>query len=172
MNKSHRWLLVFVVMLMPAMSAMAQSTPEAASGEPTPFAQGLNTPATYTDIRGNPVFSISVTGVERDWQGYEQYSAPEASKEYVAVSLTVTNLTSRASTVSPYMIQMLDSTGMLMEQAYLYEVTDIWVDDISVPAGESVEGTMLFLMYTDLEPMMLMWQPEYGVFVMVYLGED
>lgn len=172
MKSVGRMFVMLMLVLVPAVSAAAQSTPEAVPGEPTVFARGFGEPATYVDARGNPVFSITVAEVERDWQDYDEYSAPERGSEYVLVQLTVTNLTARPATVSPYTIVMVDSLGMVMEMGYIYDDPEIWMDDITLDAGETVEGAMVFQMYTDVEPMILMWQPEYGYYVFVYLGDE
>lgn len=174
MNVIFRIMTIVLLMAVAPVSAGAQATPESSSGSdgPPAFAKGLNTPATFIDERGNPVFEISVTEVERDWQDYTEYYPPERGMEYVLVSVRITNLTSREAEILPYMISMIDSTGLVMNQAFATDSPDVWYDNVPVGAGETVEGGLLFSMYMDMEPLMLMWQPEYTTYIFVYLSEQ
>lgn len=163
---------ILALVLMPSLSAMAQSTPESASDELTPFAFGLDAPATFIDQRGNAIFSISVTGIEQNWQDHDEYDMPQMGMEYVRVHLAITNHAGRDGTVMPYTMLMLDSMGAVLQMGYIYDRPDVWIDEVVVPAGETVEGSMIFEIYPDLEPLALMWQPEYTSYVIIYLGDE
>lgn len=167
-----RIVAMLALVLVSSFSAVAQSTPEAVADEMTPFAFGLDSPATFIDQRGNPVFSIVVTGIERDWQSPSDFDTPQAGMEYVQLQLAVTNHGARAGVLSPYTVLMLDSMGAVMYLGYIYDQPDIWIDDVTVPAGETVEGSIVFEMYADLEPMTVLWQPEYTTYVIIYLGDE
>lgn len=172
MKLVFRVLILLALVLVPSFSAVAQSTPEPVADEMTPFAFGLNAPATFIDERGNAIYSISITGIEPNWQDHDEYDTPRVGMEWVQVQLEITNLTSRAANVSPYTISLLDSTGAVLNMGFIYDREDIWIDEITLPAGESVEGTMIFEIYPDVDPMTLLWQPEYSSYVIIYLGDQ
>lgn len=171
MNKHLLRLVVLIcVLCMPMFSATAQ-TPEAATGPSTAFGPGIGEPATFFDDRGNPIMEIVVTGVEVDWQDYDEFSAPERGKVYVKVDLALTNLTDRAETFSPYSLLLIDSTGLMAEQGYFADIEGLMVEDVPVDAGGTVEGSVVYALYAEVQPLMLVWQPDYTMYVFIYLGE-
>lgn len=165
-----RIVALFALLISPAFMATAQ-TPEAATGDPTSFADGLNQPATFFDDRGNPVFEVMVTGVELDWQDYDEYSAPERGMMYVKVDFSFTNLSARAEIVSPYTIMLIDNMGLSNSQGYFSDAPDLMMEDVAVEPGATEEGSLVFAMYMDLEPMMILWQPDYNLYVFIHIGE-
>lgn len=170
MKNVVRIVALFGLLIAPTMIVSAQ-TPEAASGEPSAYASGMNTPATFFDDRGNAVFEVEVTGIEHDWQDYDEFSSPERGKVYVKVDFAFTNLSDRAEIISPYTITMVDSMGLATEQGYFGDAPDLMTEDVAIDPAGTVEGSIVFLMYTDLEPLMIVWQPDYSLFVFIYLGE-
>jgi hypothetical protein len=42
---------------------------------------------------------------------------------------------------------------------------------VPIAAGETYEGTIVFALYDDLEPSVLVWQPDSGVLHLVMIGE-
>lgn len=172
MKTLSKYLIVLMLAMLSVVPVMAQTPAAESSGEPTPFGRGLNVPATYVDSRGTPVFTFTITELERDWQGYEVFAAPDRGSEYVLVRVSVTNVSDKDVTVTPFMITMVDSMGMMMEAAWLVNDPDIWMEDITVAPGETAEGALLFTMYSDLEPLMLMWQPDFSSYIFIYLGDD
>lgn len=169
-----RIIVLLALVLMPAITS-AQATPQAAeplaNGKPSIFAMGIGAPATFLDQRGNEVMSITLTNIERNWEEYDTYSKPDAGKEYVLLTFEITNLTSRPADFSPYTLTLVDSMGMGTTPAYIYDNEDIWSDDISVGPGETVEGSMAFGIYADLDPVVIMWQPEWDSYIFIYLGD-
>lgn len=166
-----RIVILLCMLTTPAIAAQAQ-TPEATpSGAPTAFVTGLNQPATFFDGRGNPVFEITLTGIEEDWQEYDEYSAPDRGMQYLKLDFTFTNLTDRSDIISPYDIMLIDEFGMAVEQGYFSDRSDLITDDVAIAGGETIEGSVVYAIYTDLEPMMVMWAPEYDLHVFIYIGE-
>lgn len=162
--------VLLALLLSPAVMATAQ-TPEAVTGDPSSFASGMNQPATFFDDRGNPVFEVMVTGVELDWQDYDEFSAPERGSMYVKVDFSFTNLSDRAEIVSPYTIMLIDNMGLATTQGYFADAPDLMIEDVSLDPGGTVEGSLVFSMYMDLEPMMIVWQPDYNLYVFIHIGE-
>ncbi|HWV24208.1 MAG TPA: hypothetical protein VNZ58_08455, partial [Thermomicrobiales bacterium] len=102
---------IFALMLMlgsTASIAMAQSTPEASADSSaaaiseTSFAKGLNAPATYFSERGDPVATMTVVDIERGWQDYGEYYAPDPGVEYVAVTFEISVVSRGNLVVEPY----------------------------------------------------------------------
>lgn len=170
MKHMFRFVMLLGLLMSPSLIASAQ-TPVADSGEPKAYAHGLNQPATFFDDRGNPIFEVMVTGMESDWQDYDEYSAPERGMVYVKVDFTFTNLTDRAEIISPYTITLVDTMGLAVDQAYISDNPEIMIEDTPIDPGATVEGSLVFAVYQDLEPMMVVWQPDYALFVFIYLGE-
>ncbi len=142
--------------------------------ENSALANGLNTPATWTDERGNPVATIEVTGINPDWQDYGEYYEPERGMVYVAIDFKVTNVSSSNFVLENYDFSLLDNTGMNNPRTWAEPAEDadpIFSEDVAIAAGETYEGTIVFAVYDDLEPSVLVWQPESGVLHFVMLGE-
>ncbi len=138
------------------------------------MASGFDTPSTWTDDRGNPVATLEVTGVTADWDGYSEYSEPERGMMYYAVDITVTNVSDRSMILSQYNFTMVDSSGLNNSAAWV-SVADgsdevLFTEDVPLAAGESYDGTIVFSVYTDLEPAAVVWQPDSGILNIVQLG--
>lgn len=170
MKRMVRLLIMLALLVSPALVASAQ-TPVVTSGEPRAFASGVGQPATFFDDRGNPILEVVVTGMEMDWQDYDEMYPPDRGMVYVKIDFTFTNLTDSAETIMPYSIMLIDSTGLMLNQAYMPDNPDIMIEDIPLDAGGTVEGSLIFSAYQEFEPIMVMWQPEYTQYVFIYLGE-
>jgi predicted heme/steroid binding protein len=142
--------------------------------ENSAIANGLNSPATWTDERGNPVATLEVTGINTDWQDYGEYYEPERGMVYVAIDFKVTNVSSSNFILENYDFSLLDNTGLNNSRAWAEaaEGADpIFSEDVPIAAGESYEGTIVFAVYADLKPSVLVWQPDSGVLHFVMIGE-
>ncbi len=162
--------ILLVLLMSPGLMATAQ-TPEAVSGEPSSFASGLNQPATFFDDRGNPVFEIMVTGMERDWQSEDEYTVAERGMTFVKIDFAFTNLSDRAEIVSPYVVMLVDNMGLTAQQVYISDDPTIFTEDVAVEPGATVEGSLVYSIYTDLEPNLIVWQPDYNLYVIIHIGE-
>lgn len=175
MKRMVRFLMFLVLLMLPTVAVSAQTpaaTPGASTtGAPTAFASGVGQTATFFDERGNPVFEVVVTGVENDWQDYDELYPPERGMVYTKVDFTFTNLTNRAEIISPYSIMLVDSTGLVLNQAYMPENPDIMMEDTPLDAGGTVDGSLVFSVFQGVEPMMVVWQPDFTQYVFIYLGE-
>ena len=166
-------IVALLCLLATPITITSAQTPEASpSAEPTAFATGLNQPATFFDGRGNPVFEITLTNIEDDWQEYDEYSAPDRGMIYVKLDFTFTNLTDRSDIISPYDIMLIDQFGMAVDQGYFSDRADIMTDDVAIAAGETIDGSVVFSIFADLQPMMVLWEPEYDLHVFIYLGDN
>lgn len=162
-----KWLGRIVIMLsfvaLPAVSVMAEGA--------TPFATGIDATATYFDMEGNAEYEVSVSGIDRDWQEYDSFLAPEEGMEYVLLHLSITNLTAETAYLYPDHFELVDSLGMNARQAHMVENDDFWVEALEIDAGEQAEGTILFEMPADREPLMVTWKIFWNLGVFIYLGD-
>ncbi|MCO5216907.1 MAG: DUF4352 domain-containing protein [Thermomicrobiales bacterium] len=137
------------------------------------FGHGFGGVATWTDDRGNPVGTLVVNEIEADWMDYDQYSQPERGQVYKAVHFTVTNVSSSSLIIGPYDFTLLDNGGVNNSRAWATASADtetvLFDNDVPLAPGESYEGVMIFSMYDDLEPVAVIWQPDYSIYNVVIL---
>ncbi len=140
--------------------------------ENSALAVGLNTPATLTDDRGNPIATIEVTGINPDWQDYAEVYAPDRGKVHVALDVSVTNVSSTEFTLEPFYFSLVDSTGMNNGRsgAMADEGKDpVFSEPVPIAPGDTYQGTMVFTIYADLQPAVLAWQPDSGLMHFIVL---
>jgi hypothetical protein len=182
-----RFLSAFIVMVMMlgSMSTVALAQ-RAATPEPVgetevtegelAYARGLNAEAILFSERGDTIATLVVTDVERDWQDYGSFYEPAAGKEYVAVTFEVTMESRGSIAVSSYSFQLLDGWGFMNSSAWVEadELSDVEVltQDLNVASGETVESVIVFEVYEGAPFGYLVWQAEYGFFVMVDLTDE
>lgn len=158
-----------------AALAMTSVMGVAAQNTSTSFADGLNTPATWTDDRGNQVATIEVNEINPDWTQHSEYSTPERGYLFQAVTFTVTNTSGSGLIVEPYDFSLVDETGRNNGRAYVsLEEADeglIFEEDLPLAADESAELTLAFQTPVDIAATAFVWQPEGGVLVVVNIGE-
>ena len=144
-------------------------------GEGGAIAQGLNTPATWTDERGNDVATIEVLGIEEDWQDFGDYEAPSRGTTYLGMKVRVTNISDDVVTVAPYSLSLVDSESANTMTAWVSgneAVADEMItEDVVLEPGDSMEGTIVFEMYSGVTPVALLWQPEFGTLSVVVIGD-
>ena len=170
MKRMVRILFVLGLLAFQSPGTSAQ-TPVATSGEPVAFASGTGQPATFFDDRGNPILEVVLTDITVDWQEYDEAYPPDRGMVYVKLDFSFTNLTDRAETISPYSIMLIDSTGLSLSQAYVPDDPDVMIEDMPVDGGGTLEGSLVFAMYSDIQPMMVIWQPDFTQYVFIHIGE-
>lgn len=147
----------------------------AAQDAGTSYGVGLNAPATWFDERGNPLATMEVTGVDPDWSDYDPNYEPDRGYVYLAVSFTITNISEDAIMVDPYDFSMLDSEGANTSSAFVQAAEDgdtvLFEEETEVAAGESMDGIIVFTMFSSVSPAMFIWQPDSGKLVMVNLSD-
>lgn len=138
------------------------------------IATGFNAPATWTDDRGNPVATVEITGITGDWQDYAEYYEPERGMVYVALNVTITNVSDTSLIVEPYDFTLVDTTGMNNSTSWV-EATEgvepVFSEDVPLAAGETYEGTIVFSLLADTQPAVFSWQPDSGLLHLVNLTE-
>jgi hypothetical protein len=137
--------------------------------------QGLGVPATWSDDRGNQMATIEVTEVTDDWQDYEPNRQPDRGSRYVAVHFSITNISDTDLEVNPYNLSLIDTEGTNNSTANVRVAEDaefeVFSDRQDVASGESVEGMLVFHLFSGIVPVGLVWQPEFGMLNVVLLND-
>lgn len=144
------------------------------AGEGTAVASGLNAPVTWTDDRGNPVATLEITNVEEGWSDFDEYNEPERGTQYIAVDITVTNVSDSNLILEPYGLSLIDNTGLNNGRAYASAVEGadpVLTDDTPIAAGETFQGTVVFNLLLDMTPSAFMWQPDSGLIHLINLND-
>lgn len=138
--------------------AMAQDT--AQSTDP-------NEPAVYFSDRNQPLAELTVTAVDPDFQEYSEFNAPEDGYRYVAVNVDVEVVGQSSITLNRYYFTMFTESGRNETEAYvsLPEESSVRLltEEITLASGETGSYTLVYQLPEDVEPLMLMWQPDTGV---------
>lgn len=170
MRKLISLFLAAALMMVGVMGVAAQDDAT------TSFANGLNTPATWTDDRGNVVATLEVNEIDTDWTGHSEYSTPERGYLFQAVTFTVNNISGSSLIVEPYDFSLVDETGRNNGRTYvsLNEENEglIFDEDVPLAADESAELTLVYQTPVDVAAAAMVWQPESGVLIIANFGES
>lgn len=161
-----------------AVLAQDASTPETdtvAPVEDVAFARGLDAAAIYFSDRGDTVATMKVVEIERGWEDYDEYYAPETGKEFVLVTIEVEMMARGGLVLSPYAFTMFDGFGYMNSTAYAAPVAEANIElmegDITVASGETVQATIAFQVYEGAPLGYLIWQPGNGIGTLIDLTE-
>lgn len=163
MKKTLVALLGLLLLVVGALPAAAQdATPEAPTSLKT--GQVAAEPATLHSENGNEVGKATLTGMERDWRGFDPGSEPQPGMEYVALTIEVENVAARGSlNVSAYHFTIQTQMGFVYSNAWIYSETvepPLLSEDISLEGGESTEFTLTYAVYAGEPLAQALWQPE------------
>lgn len=164
-------LFLSLFLLFPVGIVSAQEAADTADDTPQPFASGIGSTATYLDQRGSPIIELTVTNVERDWEGYGRYSEPQAGSDYVLIHFSVTNLGNRVFVLEPSDFELVDSLGVAERRAWISNGGSLLTENTSIDGGETLEAALVFEVFSDLDPLMLFYSPESRVYVVIHLAE-
>lgn len=162
-----------VTLMLTAVLALSAVFGVAAQDAGSGVAVGTGTPVTWTDDRGSVVGTLQVNEVEIGWSGYEENRGPERGYDFVAVHFTVTNDSGAAIEVNPSRFSLVDSFGLNNGRAWVRaaEGTEVLDDTVNVEAGESLDATVVYQIFTDVTPALFVWQPESGKLLSVVLTD-
>lgn len=121
-----------------------------------------------SDTSGNALAEASVTKYIDPFKDYDQYSKPDRGNRDVAVSVKVTNTSGSDLDVSAYTFSLQTSEGLLYSTAYVNpkEGSDLKAfEDGTVADGDSISGTIFFMIPTDVEVSGIFFQPDTGIVV-------
>lgn len=162
-----------VLVWQPESGKLVMVDLEAELGDTPAKSSGLDAPVTWTDDRGRPMATFTVTNVQLGWEDFDDFYEPEVGTHYVAVHFTVENLSSGNLIVEPYDLSLVDSDGTNTGRSWTSTADGLdytlFEEDTPLAAGETMEGVIVFQTTTDVSPAALLWQPDSGLFNLVTL---
>ena len=124
---------------------------------------------TYYGEDGSALGNVTITGIERGWEDYDEYYEPDAGSEYVAFTVRVESTIERgAIDVESYDFSLQTAGGYLWGGSYVSaEKADppMLEDTVSLAQGDSEEFTVVFTVIEDEPLAHIYWQPDSGVLI-------
>lgn len=177
----------FLLLIGSSISALAatQATPDAGSSTPlagnsgdvNPVNPQIGDSITLFAANGDAIATISVTDVERNWEGFDEYQEPETGSEYVAVTIEIESTVSRGAVeVSPYDFSLQDGQSFLWSTAYARNEdspkdVQVLTDTMQLAGGENAEFLVIFQTYVDQPLQNVYWNPESSLLTLADLSE-
>lgn len=136
-----------------------------------PVDPAIGDTVTYYGQNGEPVGTISVTGITRNWEDYGEYEEPDPGVEYISVTIEVESVTSRgAIDIDPYDFSLQSPSGFVYDTAYAQGAEgvepEILTESVSLAGGETLEAQVVFEVYEGESLAHLFWAPE-GAFLTI-----
>lgn len=154
-------------------SSLASVTAQEAA---TAFGDGINSPATWFDDRGNAMASLEVTELIEDWSEYEENREPARGYLYYAVVMNVTNVASDDIEINPRSFSMTDSLGLNLSRANTTAAEGasraVFADTVSLASGESTELMLVYELFSDVSPALLVWEADRSQVVLIGFSDD
>jgi hypothetical protein len=104
-------------------------------------------PVSVTGPDGSPLVAVTVNTVLDPFENYSSSSAPERGYRYIAIDLTIENLSDAPLTVDTSRFAAVDSDGFLADSTYYIADSDEEIAEFSyapIPAGETQVGRVYF----------------------------
>ncbi|HWK80685.1 MAG TPA: DUF4352 domain-containing protein [Thermomicrobiales bacterium] len=161
-----------------ATPAAGEDTPAAASsGDVNPVNPQIGDEVTLFATNGDAIATVSVTDVERNWEGYDEYQEPESGTEFIAVTIHIESTISRGAVeVNPYDFSLQDGKSFLWSTAYASNEDspkDVQVlsDTLQLAGGEDAEFLVVFQTYIDEPLQHVYWNPESSLLTLADLSD-
>ena len=154
------WVIVVIVLIgaggaaggnksNPTSGGTTDSATEKKAEEKTEFA--VNEKATFDDK------SITVTEVQRNFDTGNQFAQPESGKEFVIVTVNITNDSDKTLDYNTFEFKMQDSNGVQQNEA-LTALSDGKLNSGSLAAGGKVTGKLAYEVPKDDAGLKLLYQ--------------
>ncbi|MBX3068871.1 MAG: DUF4352 domain-containing protein [Thermomicrobiales bacterium] len=104
------------------------------------------TPVSIVGSSGSEIARVTINGVGDPFDAYDDYSAPPRGSRYVAVDVTVANLSNSTLSTSPSSFYATDDLGFLLDQPWV-TTTDpglVSFDYLDLAPGEEQRGLVYF----------------------------
>ena len=144
-----------LLLIEPSAPVISRVTPAPASGEPV--ATG---PASYKvgeTIRLRDII-LTVTNVEFS-QGTD-FDKPDAGKVYLLIRVRMENAGSKEVSVNPFHFKVLDSNGVIVDQAFT-TVAENSLSAVELAPGGKIDGTIPFEVPEGDQGLQLIYQPNW-----------
>lgn len=156
------WVLVvaLLTMLVPSSGMALQGEPAASSGPV------VGDTVSYITESGSEVAELRASEVILEWEDYNEYYVPSPGKQYVAITVEVTNLGSRGVLIiraDDFRLQDADGFFLSRSWADASDTSDIVPSEseVGVAPGETEEVVLVYEVLTGVGLSHLFWQPEF-----------
>jgi lipopolysaccharide export LptBFGC system permease protein LptF len=130
------------------------------------------------DERGDPWFAITVNETIDDWDDYSEFSTPDRGFRYVALVVTVENLSEDTAEVTDFDFFVRDEQGFIYgtsfasieEESESAEIGEFESTDVA--AGESYTGIMIFGVPNDAQIVDAFFAPTGRLITVATLGGE
>ena len=126
---------------------------------------GSGDAVTVVDERGDPILEITVNEVIEEWDDFAEFSTPDRGYFFVAMNVTVTNISDDEQEVTDFDFMLRDEFGFLYgtsfasvdEESESAEIGIFESDDVD--AGDSITGLIIFAVPDDVELVDVFYAP-------------
>ena len=144
-KKSHKglWITVGIIAFLIVVVAVAGNSGPKKVGETN---STTNTTAATTEFTANDViqlddYQLKIDKIERNWIPNNDYDRPESGKEYVLVSVTITNTGKSSISYNTYDFKLQDSNGVQKSEAFTTAENKLNSGDLAQGGvGRNVDG--------------------------------
>lgn len=133
---------------------------------------GSGDAVTVVNERGDPILEITVNEVIVEWEDFSEYSSPDRGYFFVALNITVTNISDDEQEVTDFDFMLRDEFGFLYGTSFASvdeesESADIGAfEGDEIDAGDAITGLVIFAVPDDVELVDVFYAP-YGRLITV-----
>ena len=124
---------------------------------------------------GDPIATFTVTGAETGWDDYEEYSEPERGSTYLAVEISVENVSDEAWDLDPYDFVLQDAQGFAYGNSYVSVAEgadpEVLEDAVTIDGGDTWEGVVIFEIFKNQPLAHLFWSDSGVLLTLADLSE-
>lgn len=162
-------------LLLAVMLAITGVAGAVAQADDSALGTGEGSTAILTDDRGNQVASMEVSEIEAGWSDYGERGAPARGYDFYAVHFSITVIGDDPVEVNNSRFSLVDSQGLNNSRAFVRlaetSTTEVLEDTVDLDSGETLETTLVFELFSDVTPVLFMWQPSSGSLVMIDVSD-
>jgi uncharacterized protein YhfF len=131
----------------------------------------IGDPVTAVNANGEEAAQITITDYDEDFDEVDEYFTIERGTRIIAVTVEIENLIPNDRyEVSPYDFALQTDEGFLLSTSYVGLPDDsdiVELEDTNILGGESVEGTIFFVIPEDVEIGGFYFVPESGLVFLI-----
>lgn len=157
------WFLAVALLtiLVPSSGVAALQNEPADSAGPD-----IGDAVSYITESGSEVAELRASEVILEWEDYNEYYVPSPGKQYVVVTVEVTNLGSRGMLiVRADDFRLQDADGFFLSRSWADASEDSEIipseSEVGVAPGETEEVVLVYEVLTGVGLSHLFWQPEF-----------
>jgi hypothetical protein len=158
--------------------AQDSATPEAGTTDKSTTGDVVdNVAIEVVDESGKPALAITVNETVDPFEDFDEYSTPDRGLRLVSLEVTIENIGSRSTEVSPYDFFIRDEQGFIYASSYVSR-TDESVSAVpdfettELAEGDSVTGMLVFEVPTEATGVDAFYAPSGRLITIATLGGD